>query len=431
MKRTLLFALICISFGTSAAQYRRAIFLHHSVGASFYGISLSSPPTTIPLEIAAYNSSHGYSGSNAVSMAESYFPNQDNQGTANNNWSVWSTLFDGGSFNGSTMDYSTPVIIIKTCYLQQQAMTSAADIGTLQGYIRNIVKVMASHPNNFFVIWNNYPAGTDGYSSRAVWSAQFSVWMKDVLATGNDSYGAFPRNVYVFDVFRKLADGTTGYCPPEYAGDGGYGGDHPSLSAIGIVDPQFVKETFDAAIAYEGAASGPPTPAAGAATGITSSGFTANWSASTGATGYRLDVSTSAGFGTFVTGYSNKDVGNVTSAPVGSLLPGTPYYYRVRAYNGSGTSSSSGTIAVTTTANPSAPPVPAAGAATGIRRAASRPTGARRPARRGTSSTSQLITLSRCLSAGIRTATSPLRRRSRCPASRPRRSIITAFVPTT
>ena len=366
MKKTLFFALICVSFGTSAAQFRRALFLHHSVGASFYGISLSSPPTTIPLEVAAYNSSHGYSGSNAVSMGELYFPNQDNQGTANNNWSVWNTLFGGGSFNGSTMDYSTPVIIIKTCYLQQQAMTSSADIGTLQGYIRNIVSVMASHPNNFFVIWNNYPAGTDGLSNRAVWSAQFSVWMKDTLATGNDSYGAFPRNVYVFDVFRKLADGTTGYCPPDYAGDGGYGGDHPSLSAIAIVDPQFVKETFDAAIAYEGAASGPSAPTAGAASSVTSNSFTANWSASSGATGYRLDVSTSNGFGTFVTGYSNKDVGNVTSASVGSLSPGTPYYYRVRAYNVSGTSGSSGTIPVTTTANPSAPAAPATGAATGI-----------------------------------------------------------------
>jgi phosphodiesterase/alkaline phosphatase D-like protein len=366
MKRILLFALICISFSTAAAQFRRAIFLHHSVGASFWGISLASPPTTIPIEIAAYNSAHGYTGANAVSMSELYFPNQDASGTANNNWVVWNTLFSGGSFNGSTMDYSTPIIVIKTCYLQQQAMTSSADIATLQGYIRSIVSVMASHPNNFFVIWNNYPAGTDGLSSRAVWSAQFSVWMKDVLATGNDSYGAFPRNVYVFDVFRKLADGTTGYCPPNYAGDGGYGGDHPSLSAIGIVDPQFVKETFDAAIAYEGAASGPSAPTAGAASSVTSSSFTANWSASSGATGYRLDVSTSIGFGTFVTGYGNKDIGNATSAPVSGLTPGTPYYFRVRAYNSVGTSSSSATITVTTSSNPSAPSAPVAGAATGI-----------------------------------------------------------------
>jgi phosphodiesterase/alkaline phosphatase D-like protein len=370
MRRTLLFALACLSFSAAPAQFRHAIFLHHSVGGVFWDRSQTSnltPPTTLSKEIAAYNSAHGYSGNNAVSMTELYFPNVDNGGTANNNWSVWNTLFGGGSFNGSTMDYSSPVIIIKTCYLQQQAMTSSADIATLQGYIRSIVSVMASHPNNFFVIWNNYPAATDGASSRAVWSAQFSAWMKDVLATGNDSYGAFPRNVYVFDIFRKLADGTTGVCPPEYgSGSEGPGGDHPSNAAVAIVDPQFIKETFDAAIAYEGAASGPSTPTAVAATGITTNSFTANWSASSGATGYRLDVSTSNGFSTFVTGYSNKDIGNATSAIVGSLSPGTAYYYRVRAYNGVGTSGSSGTITVTTTANPSAPSPPAVGAATGI-----------------------------------------------------------------
>ena len=40
--------------------------------------------------------------------------------------------------------------------------------------------------------------------------------------------------------------------------------------------------------------------------------FSANWNASTGATKYYLDVSTSAGFGagTFVTGYQNLDVDN-------------------------------------------------------------------------------------------------------------------------
>ncbi len=233
---------------------RSGVFLHHSVGQCVWDRSIYkslTPPTTVANEIAAYNLAHGYTGSNAVAMTESYFPAQDAQGNANNNWSVWNTMFSGGSYNGSTIDYTPRIIVVKTCYIQQQSMTSSADIATLQGYIRSIIKVMAAHPNNFFVIWNNYPAATDGTSSRAVWSASFSVWMKDVLATGKDSYGAFPKNVYVFDVFRKLANGTTGFCPAQYgSGSEGPGGDHPSNAAIAIVTPAFIRETFDAALAY-------------------------------------------------------------------------------------------------------------------------------------------------------------------------------------
>jgi hypothetical protein len=107
---------------------------------------------------------------------------------------------------------------------------------------------MEKHPTTFFVIWNNIPAPTDGNSDRAVWSATFSVWCKDVLAKGLDSYGVFPRNVYVFDVFRKLADPVTGYCDPSY---GDPGDDHPSSKSVNLVTPQFVNEVFDAAIWYE------------------------------------------------------------------------------------------------------------------------------------------------------------------------------------
>ena len=92
-----------------------------------------------------------------------------------------------------------------------------------------------------------------------------------------------------------------------------------------------------------------PVSAAGSASALTS--FSANWAASSGATTYYLDVATDASFISFVSGYTNLNVGNVTNYSVTSLIPSTTYYYRVRANNTCGTSSNSATI-TTATSNP-------------------------------------------------------------------------------
>ena len=109
---------------------------------------------------------------------------------------------------------------------------------------------------------------------------------------------------------------------------------------------------------------GPVAPVAAAATTITSTGFSAKWAASTGATGYYLDVSTNNTFTSFVTGYSIKNVGNVVTSAVTGLTSGITYYYRVRSFNASCTSINSSTISLTTLA--SIPATPVASAATSV-----------------------------------------------------------------
>lgn len=87
-------------------------------------------------------------------------------------------------------------------------------------------------------------------------------------------------------------------------------------------------------------------PTATAATYVTDSSFTANWDSVSGATGYRLDVSTSITFNDYE--YKDLDVGNTIGRNVAGLSDSTSYYYQVRAYNSGDTSSNSNTITVTT-----------------------------------------------------------------------------------
>ncbi|HBX50807.1 MAG: hypothetical protein A2275_03215 [Bacteroidetes bacterium RIFOXYA12_FULL_35_11] len=95
----------------------------------------------------------------------------------------------------------------------------------------------------------------------------------------------------------------------------------------------------------------PGTFTATAASSITSTSFYTNWTASGAATEYFLDVSTNSSFSSFVSGYQNLSVGNVTTYNVtGLTCGGTTYYYRIRANNTCGTSANSNSITVTTSA---------------------------------------------------------------------------------
>jgi len=96
----------------------------------------------------------------------------------------------------------------------------------------------------------------------------------------------------------------------------------------------------------------PAAPAVSAANTLRITSFNAAWQAATGASSYFLDVSTSTGYETYLAGYSNRSVGNVTQFSVTNLVTDTTYYYRVRAQNASGTSTNSADGSATPTANP-------------------------------------------------------------------------------
>ena len=99
----------------------------------------------------------------------------------------------------------------------------------------------------------------------------------------------------------------------------------------------------------------PLPPQAMAATNITESSFTANWSTSSGASNYRIDVAADSGFTIPVQGYINLDLGNDSSYTVTGLTCNFTFYYRLRAENSCGLSEYSNVVAVPMAACPLSP----------------------------------------------------------------------------
>lgn len=265
MKKNLLLVILLTIpiFAFAQTKFRSGIFLHHSTGDNIWGPNGSA--TSIPMEMTKYNSLHGYSGVNAVTMNHQWWP--DGAYSGNNEWEAWHRIFENKipALNIVSIMNANKIIVIKSCFPSsgidrrgQPSDTLRPTDKTIYNYKwhwRHIVKVMQQRPDNFFVIWTNAPmtAGQTDANSAAL-SKSFCKWAKDTLAKGLDPViGNFPKNIYVFDIFSKLTD-ATGYLMNQYAVS--QGDSHPNAAATALIAPQFVSEIFDAAIYYEGILTG-------------------------------------------------------------------------------------------------------------------------------------------------------------------------------
>lgn len=240
--------------GSSPGLFRSGIFLHHSTGGNIWGPNGSA--TSIPQEMSYYNLNHGLTPPQAVTMMEEWWSPSDNE------WVTQHQFFEDPSPVTGIGYYlpDHPVIVIKTCFPASSMTGPGQPSDTLSPWVksvynykwhwRHIIRVMESHPDNFFAIWTNAPLEPySTSSSEAFYSREFSRWAKDTLSTGNDPvFGPFPPNVCVFDFFGKLT-GPDGMMLSSYAA--GPGDSHPNAAATALVAPQFVNEIFDAAISYE------------------------------------------------------------------------------------------------------------------------------------------------------------------------------------
>lgn len=261
MKRIILLLVILlagfVNLQSQTVLFRSGRFLHHSTGGCIWGPNGSS--TSVPLQMAAYNTLHGYTGQNAVTMTESGWP----ETPWDNEWERWHRIFENKDTTLADIRpilQNNKIVVIKSCFpsssmtgVGQPSDTLSPTNKTIYNYKwhwRHIIQRMRTRPQNFFVMWTNAPLVSGATNLNAArWSKQFCKWAKDTLTAGLDPViGSFPQNIYVFDFFSKLTD-TTGYMLSQYAQSSS--DSHPNAAATTLVAPQFVTEIFNHSIAYE------------------------------------------------------------------------------------------------------------------------------------------------------------------------------------
>jgi hypothetical protein len=255
--------------------------------------------------------------------------------------------------------------------------TTSCNSGVLLNYVQsppgaNLLAAQSSNDFALLRLLNNAPAG-----------AYFSGWTPAAQSTGTSVFGLHHPGgdvpPYVSSYLRRATgsitrtndycsatglvngygtDWTTGAAEPGSSGSGLFTSNGHQL--VGVLSCGPMPATCSSSPSYSKFANfypqirpyigslTPSAPIANPATFVASNSFRANWRSVSGATGYRLDVATNNSFTNYVAGYQNLNVGNALSRSVTGLNASTTYYYRVRAYNGNGTSGNSNVVHATT-----------------------------------------------------------------------------------
>ena len=301
----------------------------------------------------------------------------------NNNGSYVCT----GTLLNNTAQDGTPYFVTANHCVNSQAVaqtvetywfyqTTSCNSGVLRSWVHtgpgaNLLATQASNDFSFIRLQNNAPGG-----------AFFSGWTSTAQSAGANVFGLHHPDGYIppsVNSYLRRSTGsimntnfnclglvngyeigwTSGTSEPGSSGSGLFTSNGHYL--VGVLScgpapptcnnagagyskfanfyPQIRQYLFSATLS---------APIANPATFVASTSFRSNWRSVSGATGYTLDVATNSSFTNYVTGYHNLNVGNALSHSVAGLSPSTTYYYRVRAYNGNGTSGNSNVVSVTT-----------------------------------------------------------------------------------
>ncbi|MDY0217836.1 MAG: lamin tail domain-containing protein [Candidatus Cloacimonas acidaminovorans] len=292
--------------GLSAGDYNNETITVSSTGATSKTVTCSGtvsspPPPSAPTATAATNVSYNTftANWNSVSGATKYYLDvYTKSGGATD--LIISEYVEGSGYNKAIELYNgTGSSIDLSNYSLKKQTNGAGDFGdelTLSGTLAN---------NDTYVIVSN--AGTPNLASNTY--VDLATNSQALTFNGNDAVALYKNGV--------------------------------QIDVVGVVNQVSPNWGEDVTLVRKSSVTSPTT-----------SYSTDQWNSCAKDTFTYLGSHTMDSSTSYVSGYQNKDVGNVTSYEVSGLNSGTTYYYVVRAYNDNGSSANSNEISVTTLTQP-------------------------------------------------------------------------------